>query len=382
MRHTSRARHALPFVIAAFTVFSAPAHVAGQQSGAVKKGGTGTLYLGTYKGAIAIVDEASETVIGEIPLKTGAPRSLTLSHDRSRFYVLDHKYQTVEIIDRATRATVDTITLSEGTGRTRIWSVRPDPHDRYLILVTRTATLKPDRWEIGSSTIVQYDIGAKKILRTIPWPKGEERENADILFSPDGKLMYLFGEDVLIYETAKFTEVDRWELSRPVEPGTGRFNFGSVDRFNDEPGFFTGLFSTQDPIQRQRILGVGRVDLAKKSVDFYAIGPFVSLGFAMAPDRKRAYGLRRDVGEYEFWTFDLEQRRLLGRTEFKGRPRMALAVSTNGNLLYIYQAGNTIDLYDASTFAYLRTISLDSDMTTTLIVLPNAPSAVSGPGMP
>ena len=39
-------------------------------------------------------------------------------------------------------------------------------------------------------------------------------------------------------------------------------------------------------------------------------------------------------------------------------------------MLYIYQAGNTIDLYEASTYKYLRTITLDADMTTELIVIP------------
>ena len=49
---------------------------------------------------------------------------------------------------------------------------------------------------------------------------------------------------------------------------------------------------------------------------------------------------------------------------------MALRASTNGKLLYIYQAGNTIDVYDAATYKYLRTISLDADMTTGLYVVP------------
>jgi len=49
---------------------------------------------------------------------------------------------------------------------------------------------------------------------------------------------------------------------------------------------------------------------------------------------------------------------------------MALKTSSNGKLLYIYQAGNTIDLYDANTYQYLRTITLDGDMTTDLYVLP------------
>ena len=70
----------------------------------------------------------------------------------------------------------------------------------------------------------------------------------------------------------------------------------------------------------------------------------------MAPDRKTAYGLLEEIGRHEFWKFDLEHRRLAGRTEFKGRPRMGLKTSSNGKVLYIYVAGNTIDLYDADTY--------------------------------
>ena len=31
----------------------------------------------------------------------------------------------------------------------------------------------------------------------------------------------------------------------------------------------------------------------------------------MAPDRKRAYGLVQQIGRYEFWAFDVEQRKLV-----------------------------------------------------------------------
>jgi hypothetical protein len=54
----------------------------------------------------------------------------------------------------------------------------------------------------------------------------------------------------------------------------------------------------------------------------------------------------------------------------RGRPRMDISVSTNGKLLYVWQAGNTIDLYDASNYKYLRTITLDADTTTRMFVIP------------
>jgi hypothetical protein len=100
------------------------------------------------------------------------------------------------------------------------------------------------------------------------------------------------------------------------------------------------------------------------------------VSFSITPDRKRAYGLSQNIGEYEFWTFDLENRRVLSRTPFQGRPRMSLRASSSGAIVYIYQAGNTIDLYDAATLKLLRTITLDGDMSTPLILLP--PGAPAG----
>jgi DNA-binding beta-propeller fold protein YncE len=351
-----------------------PAQTAGTPS-AGTNARSATMYLGTYKGTISVLDEATEKPIGEIPLKYGMTTMLQLSFDRTRFYVRDYTYEKIEIIDRVKRTSIDSFTLSEGNVRTRIWGLQPDPKDKYVILVIKKATLQPDRWEIGPPTLVQYDLATKKVARTIPWPKGEEREGAGVIFSPDGKLMYLMGEDILIYETEKFTEVDRWELSRPLEPGGGRIQFGGLDPFSDEPGFYTGLFSMQDSLQNRRVMGIGRIDLAKKSVDFFPIGPFRPVSFSMTPDRKRAYGLSQNIGEYEFWAFDLESRRVISRTPFRGRPRMSLKVSSSGTNIYISQAGNTIDIYDAATLTLQRTITLDGDMSTQLLLLPQRPPA-------
>ena len=70
-------------------------------------GGDQLMYIGTYAGTIQIFDEASETMVGDIKLKTGIPRSLTLSQSRSKFYVLDST--------KGIPASLDTFTLSEGS---------------------------------------------------------------------------------------------------------------------------------------------------------------------------------------------------------------------------------------------------------------------------
>jgi len=345
-------------------------------------GGDHLLYVGTYAGTVQIFDEATEQKIGDIKLQTGIPRSLTLSQNRNKFYVLDSTLEKIEVVDIASRNSLSTFTLSEGNKKTRIRGLQVDPLERFLILLTRSATKLIDRWEIGDISLQLYDLAQKKITRTIPWPRGEEREGVNIRFSPDGKLLYFFGDDVLILETQNFTEVDTWALSRPLESGMGRINFGSVDDFNEDPGFFTGLFTTQDPINNRRIMSLGRVNLVAKTIDLTPIGPAEGVSFAMSSDRKRAWGLvqgggqspAQPIGRFEFWAFDVAQKKLLSRTAFDGRPRMALRVSSNGKLLYVYQAGATIDVYDSTSYKKLRTIEMNSDQTTTLYILPRKTS--------
>lgn len=340
--------------------------------------GNGTLIIGSYPKQFWVIDEATEKVVGSIPYQSGIPRRTTLSFDRKRFYTIEAQMEKVEVLDIAARRTIDTFTLSEGNKKVRIRSLEPDPLNRFVVMLIAPATKLIDRFEIGKPEIVQYDLPSHKVVRTIPWPNGEERQFANIMFSPDAKLMYLFTEqDVLIYDTNTFNQVDKWELSKPIEEGFGRLEFGPRDVMNDEPGFYTAIFNMADPVQHRRTMGIGRVNLAAKSVDFHPIGPSTAVSFTLAPDRKSAYGLYDEIGRYEFWKFDLEHHRLANRVEFKGRPRMGLKTSSNGKVLYIYVAGNTIDLYDAETYQYLRTITIDGDMTTELFVFPTTPSATT-----
>jgi hypothetical protein len=356
------------FVLLSLTAVSAQKPNA--RFGVGMSGGDHLMYIGTYAGNIQIFDERTETMVGEIKLKTGIPRSLTLSQSRTKFYVLNSTYEQIEVVDIASRSTVSTFTLSEGNKKVRVRSMQVDPLERFLILLTRSATKQIDRWEIGDVELQLYDLKENKVTRTIPWPRGEQRENLNVRWSPDGKLLYFFGDDVQIIETTNFTEVDTWALSRPIEPGLGRINFGSVDDFNEDPGFFTGLFTVQDPVHNRRIMGLGRVNLVAKSIEFTPIGPAEGMSFALAPDRKRGYGLMQQIGRYEFWAFDVAQRKLLNRTPFEGRPRMGLRVSSNGRLIYIYVAGATIDVYDAASYKKLRTIEMNADQTTSLFILP------------
>ena len=185
-------------------------------------------------------------------------------------------------MDIASRKTLNTFTLSSGNKHMRVISMQADPLNRYLVLLTRTATKLVDRWEIGAPTLQQFDLANGQITRTIPWPRGEERENVNLRFSPDGKLLYFFGDEVVIVDTEKFEEVETWPYAQPSEGGLGRITFGPVHDFYDAPGTFTGLFTMQDPVQKRRIMGIGKVDLTARRIDFRPIGPAEQVSFAQS----------------------------------------------------------------------------------------------------
>jgi hypothetical protein len=330
-------------------------------------GGTGTIYLGSYARKIVVVDEATEKPVAEIPLKTGLTWGVRLSRDATRFFVQTADQEHFEVIDLANRQTIDTFTLSDGDKHVRALAFDVDSQHRFMVLVARTVRKLSDRFEIGAPEFIQYDLKEHKVVRTVPWATDPEPQYyyLSLRFSPDGKLLYVFSNEILIYDTATMKQIDSWDLSLPNEPGLGRFDLGSMDEANDEPGYFTALFGMDDRVQKRRLLVVGRVNLGQKRIEFFPVGPAPDRGqvsFALAPDRKHGYVLVDEIGHHELWTIDIAGKRRESQVQFGGRPRMALRSSSNGKILYIYQAGNTIDLYEAAGFKYLRTITLDADM--------------------
>ena len=355
------------FAILSVLSASALAQPAGELTG-----GDGTFYVGAFPNRIYVIDEATEQVVDTIEMTLGGPpNDMRMSADGSRMYMRDRTFEQIEVIDLETRSTIDTFTLSEGTTKVRIRSLVVSPDDAYAVLLADTAIKHLDRFEIAPRRLLQVDLASHEIMREIPWPDGEERTGASMMFSPDGGVLYLFGGEILALDTDSFEVVDRWELSSVEAPDLERFSFGfGVDR-NEEPGYFTNLFRVSDPVQNRRLMGIARINLAERDVDFYTLGPDEPLSsFSLAPDRRKAYAVLKRIGHYEIWTFDLLERRVERREVVEGRPRMSLAVSTNGQLLYVHQAGATIDLHEASTYRYLRTISLDGDMTN-LFLVPN-----------
>jgi len=365
-------RHAIyrAVALAALSPFALGAQSVKQSAGdPIPPGGDGTIYVGTYARNILVLDEATMSVRDTLHTTVGIPE-ISLSFDRKHLYVSDPGNEKVEIIDLATKQSLGMFTLSHDSVKVRMNGFSLDPMERFAVILVKIYTKHHDRYEVSAPTLLRYDLAKHAVTDTIAWPRGEEREFAQIMFPPKGDLMYFFTQDdVLIYDTNTLKQVDRWEISKTLfEEGLGRINFGLPYDVYEEPGFYTGLFRTNDPVNHRTQMGVARMDLTNRQLDFYSLGPSQAVSFRLSPDRKRAYGIHNEIGNYQFWTFDLESRRVLGKTEFAGRPRMGLVVSSNGTQLYITTAGSTIDRYASQGFAHLGTVNLGADMTNVIIV--------------
>ncbi len=343
---------------------AAAAPVAAQSSDDQVSGGNGTFYTGGYQGDIHVIDERTLELVDRIETQHEIIGRFTISPNRKRLYVWDGHGINIEVIDLDERRSVDSFNLTDMDPWFRIRGLSVHPQETYALIVGKSRTKLLDRFEIGPNTIIRYDLQRHEVRDTIPWPDGHVRERgASFMFSPDGGLVYYQAEDMIVLESENFTEVDRWRISDEVEPGLGTVRPPFAQTYYEEPGLFTGLVRVTDPINNRRMMGIARVNLTEKEMDFYTLGPNKPVSrFALAPGGKKAWALYTEIGHYEFWAIDLEEGRVTEQVRFDGRSRMGLTVSTNGELLYIHVAGNTIDVYDSETYEHLKTVDVGTDM--------------------
>jgi DNA-binding beta-propeller fold protein YncE len=338
-------------------------------------GTAGTLYLPAYPSSILVFDEEKEQIVDRIPLVTGTPMGIRLSPDHKKIYVNTIDHNGIEVIDVATRKVINHFVLNTPTKQYRMFSGTPDPEGKLFYAVTREITMFPEHFDVAKPKYTIIDLEQQKIVKTVEIPAEEESQNqgdygsGDIEVSPDGKLLYQFGEKITILQAADFKVVDHIDLARPEAPGMENVHYGGDLDLINEPGEHTAMFVSSDPIVHNRVFGLARFDLSTKQIDFNPIGPAPEgiAGLEVTPDKKWAYtvvanGLHGNK-RCEFWAFDLATDRITQKAEVPCRTRFTLGISANGKKLYIYGAGFDIEVYDAVTLKHEKTWDLNTDVT-------------------
>ncbi len=344
----------------------------------------GLMYVGTLDQKLLVINERAGDIVGEIPLG-GIPRSAVLSADKTKLHIITTKAQ-VETVDLVSRKVISSFPLSDGRSTPRMArgaggrsfsGIAVHPSGRYLYLTMSLTVKEIDHFRTDPPQFVMVDLQEKKIAKAMPFPKGYDQGfgfAASYKISPDGKLLYVFDEDIVVFNLETFKEVDRIALAKPEYPGASPHRLTASDDPNDAPGEVTTVFTTVDPIVHKETLGLGKIDLATRKVKYQPIGPaFPMVGFALTPDRKLGYSLminRTGANrEAEWWVWDIESQKVIKRASVPARISFRLGMSSDGKMLYLYGAGSTIEFFDAATLESKKLLNLNKDTTTNLIVM-------------
>lgn len=339
-----------------------------------------TLLLGAFPGVILAYDEASRKVVDKITLHGGIPRGLRLSYDKKRIYIFTTK-PAIEVLDLASRKIVNHFGLDSGNRRLRGRAgFAPDPQDKLLYTIAGFAEKDVDRFKIEKPKFQVVDLAQQKITRTADLPADEAARlgrGADMRVSPDGKLLYVFTNNVLIIDTTDFKLIEKIELSKPPELWMASLNVGFRDDPSDDRGVLVGIFNSTDPVVRRSIFGIARFDLSKRTWDFSPVGPSSTAGVSnlrLTPDGKTGYAVtfQGDVGNRrtEFWVFDMPTRKVTRRVEFDGPVNFGFTLSGDGSEIYIHGTAPVVEVYDAATLKPSRSIDFGLDITSGPLVVP------------
>ncbi|WP_226648918.1 beta-propeller fold lactonase family protein [Microbulbifer variabilis] len=195
------------------------------------------------------VDIASGKVLGSVSTDQIGSHLLALSPDYKTAYVTSRGSDTFSVID------TDTMTLKKtlpaGDGPEAVW-VSPDGKELWIgnnrsknILIFETANLeKKDAIDVDylpirirfhpqgklvavadqqGNRVVIYDVASRKELQSIDLGSAAAREPASLLFSPDGKFLYVGSQ-----RDGKVVEIDtgKWEIKRIFRAGQGADGMG------------------------------------------------------------------------------------------------------------------------------------------------------------
>jgi DNA-binding beta-propeller fold protein YncE len=333
--------------------------------------------FGVWPNRLRLFDEATDEFVGDIGLKYGAATNSTHSPDFSKFYFVTDRMESIEIVDLKKRAVVDVVKISAQPRQVRIANVAVNPAGTLLYIASTPVVLEIDRFLPEESEVFVYDLQAKRLKESFQVPKeikpgGGFRPN--LHFSPDGSSIFIFGRDIHEIRASDNQLVDTITLSKPLLAGHGPLRGARLTE--EAPGLYYGLYRTQDPFLKKKMIGVLQIDLNKKEVESFELGPDVKAGlFALSSDRKRAY-----AGVEEIVVIDMATRKIVKRVEGveQGRTNNSLIVSSDGTKLYVGGVGDHIQVYDSETLQRVKSIFAGGDFMATAVAIPRAAATASG----
>ena len=352
------------------------------------------MYIGTLDKKLLVIDEDKEEVVDTISLG-GIPRTTVLSGDRKKLHIFTTQ-MLLETVDLESRKLVSSFSLADPRSRPRMQASAPDrlllggggnarysglavdPTGRFLYTTMKLVIKDIDEYRIEPPQFIAIDLQDKKIAKSWPFPKEMDQGfgfNATYKVSPDGKLLYVFQDDILVFDLNTFKQVDKMELAQPPYPGASPYRLAANEDSMDDPNTVTSVFTSVDSVVHKGTLGMASINLNSRKVDYFPIGPLLPMmGFQLSPDHKRGYSVMPKIGiganrETEWWKWDIPSHTVVKKKAFESRPTFRFSVGGDGRKLYLYGAGSSLEVWDADTLESRKLLFLNKDTTTNLVTI-------------
>jgi len=350
------------------------------------------MYIGTLDKKLLVIDEDKEEVVDTISLG-GIPRTTALSADHKKLYIFTTQ-MLLETVDLETRKVISSFSLADTRSRPRMQASAPDrllqggnsrysgvavdPNGRYIYSTMKVAVKDIDEYRIEPPQFVAIDLQEKKIAKSWPFPKQMDQGfgfNATYKVSPDGKLLYVFQDDILVFDLATFQQVDKMALAQPPYPGASPYRLAANDDAMDSADTVTSVFTSVDAIVHKGTLGLASINLNSRKLEYFPIGPLLPMmGFQLSPDRKIGYSVMPKIAtganrETEWWKWDVASHSVVKKKTFETRPTFRFSVGGDGRKLYLYGAGSSLEVWDADTLESRKLLFLNKDTTTNLVTI-------------
>ncbi len=352
------------------------------------------MYIGTLDKKLLVIDEDKEEVVDTISLG-GIPRTTVLSGDRKKLHIFTTQ-MLLETVDLESRKLVSSFSLADPRSRPRMQASAPDrlllggggnarysglavdPTGRFLYTTMKLVIKDIDEYRIEPPQFIAIDLQDKKIAKSWPFPKEMDQGfgfNATYKVSPDGKLLYVFQDDILVFDLNTFKQVDKMELAQPPYPGASPYRLAANEDSMDDPNTVTSVFTSVDSVVHKGTLGMASINLNSRKVDYFPIGPLLPMmGFQLSPDHKRGYSVMPKIGiganrETEWWKWDIPTHTVVKKKAFESRPTFRFSVGGDGRKLYLYGAGSSLEVWDADTLESRKLLFLNKDTTTNLVTI-------------
>ncbi|MCU0865037.1 MAG: hypothetical protein MUC36_14705 [Planctomycetes bacterium] len=330
-----------------------------------------------YPNFLAQYDPTTDALVKKVELKHGLFWSTTLTHDRKRMLVVTDQQQTIEVVDLATGMVTAEHSFREDGFILRIRDVRECPGGVHWLVRTDRVKKQIDRYAFEPAQWLLYDTATKKVVRKprkLPEPLERGAQlSADgtqwLQQDDDGNLRFLNAR------TCK--EEAKIDLRTPRFFGAGAIRLTGTDLLDRrDPNRALMLFTSTDPVEKNRtVWGLCELDLQQKRVvDVQEWGPQQSAWGMRVATRKRVaaamtggggFGGERSGGETpksRLLLYDLDNGRKLADVQEEFRPRRSLvAISPDGDKIYIGTAGSDFEVFDAQ-LKRLKTVELDGEI--------------------